>query len=134
MTSEPKPYEIAFLLKNESEEKIVSVLDEIKKYIENKNGRISEESRPQKRRLAYPIKKEHEAYFGYIKFFSKPEELKEVEEKIRHNRQILRHTLTLQSRYDARPRPIRRKIKRVPEKKAADLAEIDKKLEEILGK
>ena len=72
MTQEPKLYEIAYVFSGTSEEAArTAATEQIKKYIEEKNGRSFEESRQMRRRLAYPIGKNHEGFFGNIKFFLK---------------------------------------------------------------
>lgn len=132
MNSEPKLYEIYLVLKNESEESLANTIEEIKKYVETKNGRSLGESRLTKRRLAYPIGKEREGFFSNLKFFLKPGDLAELEEKLKKDSRIIRYLITRPSPRAETRAPLKR-IKRAPEKKAADLTEIDKKLEEILG-
>lgn len=130
---EPKLYELSCLLKNEAEEILREVFEKARKYIEEKNGRTFEEPHLAKRRFSYPIKKESEGYFAYFKFFLKPEEMLGLREILGHEKNILRYLLVNAVHSESRPRLMVRKIRKPVEKKAVDLAEIDKKLEEILG-
>lgn len=130
---EPKLYEIYYILKDMPDEELTGALEQVRKYIEEKSGRSLDESRLTKRRLSYPIYKHGEGVFGNMKFFLKPEDLQELSGKLNREEKLIRHMIT--AIHAPGPESIRkiRKIKRVPEKKATDMKEIDKKLEEILG-
>ncbi len=130
---EPKLYELAYLLRNEPEEALKPVTEKIREYIEKKNGRSFEEASLGRRRFSYPIHKENEGFFGHLKFFIKAEDLAGLEEILKREKNILRYLLTKIKRLETEVRPHLRKIRKPVEKKAVDLAEIDKKLEEILG-
>ena len=130
---EPKLYELAYLLRNEPEEALKPILEKIREYIEKKNGRSLEGVSLSRRRFSYPIRKENEGFFGHLKFFIKAEDLAELEEILKREKSILRYLLTKIKRLEAEVRPQVRIIRKPVEKKAVDLAEIDKKLEEILG-
>jgi len=132
MNLDTKLYEIAYVLKGEGEENAVNNLDSLKKYIEGRNGMNLEESRPQKRRLAYSLGKEREAFLGTIRCYLKPGDIKDLEDFLRHENNILRYLVTVSKRHADKPsRP--KKIRRIVEKSNSDIKEIDKKLEEILG-
>ena len=133
MNSEPKLYEISYVLKIDTEEALGNTLEQIRKYIEERSGRSLEERHMSKRRLAYPVGKNHEGFFGSIKFFLKPEDLGELESKLKSDKHFIRYIITIDNKYGAEPRGHVKKIRRVSEQKAADIQEIDKKLEEILG-
>ncbi|MBI2023863.1 30S ribosomal protein S6 [Candidatus Giovannonibacteria bacterium] len=133
MNSEPKLYEISLILKSDADESTGKVLENIKKTLETKNGRSADESRLTKKRLAYPINKWTEGSFISMKFFLKPEDLLDFSSVLNADKEIIRYMI-------ASPTPQKdhrgtgKKIKRVSaEKKNADMKEIDKKLEEILG-
>ena len=132
MQQEPKLYEISYVLKIDSDEGLTGTLEQIRKYIEEKSGRSLEESRLSKRRLAYPVGKNYEGVFGSMKFFLKPEDLSELESRLKRDQKFIRYMITIAKAYgfETKGHP---KIKRAPEIKAADVQEIDKKLEEILG-
>lgn len=133
MNSDTKLYEVSYVLKAENEEDAARNLDDLKKYIGEKNGMNLEESRPTKRRLAYPLGKVTEAFSGIIKFFLKPEDVKNIEEFLGREKNFLRYILTATTRHSEKPaKP--KKMRRITEKSASDIKEIDKRLEEILGK
>ena len=133
MTSEPKLYEISCLVRKESEAAAQELMEKLKNYIEEKNGRSMEEPRLTKKMLSYPIRRDTEAYSGGFRFFLRPEEVKTLEEIVKQDKNVLRYALFKSAIAAVPSRPLVRKTKRLAEKKTADIAEIDKKLEEILG-
>ena len=133
ISDQTRSYEIFYLIKAASEEEASQAFGHLRKYIEDENGIITEEGRLTKRRLSYLTKKESEAYTGYFKFLARPEVLSRLKEKTDETGNILRYILVKSSRKDSGRAPIS-KIRRAPEKKEAELTELDKKLEEILGK
>lgn len=138
MNSETKLYELSYLLVVESEEEIHSVNELARAYIENGKGMVLEAAKPSRRHLAYPIQKVSEAYFGYIKFYLPPAQVRALEERVAHEKGVLRFMIALSKRLEAMAtrRPKRELVRplKQEEKPAADIASIDKKLEEILGK
>jgi len=81
-----KKYEIAFLLKKEDS----SIISQILK----KGGfAILTESLLVKIRLAYPIKKESYAFFGYCHFEGEPANLKELRTEFKLNHDLLRYLI-----------------------------------------
>lgn len=132
MSTEPKLYEISLILKSENDESAGKILENLKKAIEDKNGRNADESRITKRRLAYPINKWTEGSYVSMKFFLKPEDLENLRENLAKEKGITRYMITAPSPLSESRKPSR-KLKRTSERKNADLGEIDKKLEEILG-
>ena len=131
---EPKLYEVYYVLKGGTEEELTNTIEQVRKYIEEKSGRSLEESRLIKRRLSYPIGKDSEGVFGSMKFFLKTDDLAELSEKLNREERLIRHMVTAVPAPGSESVRKAKKVKRVPEKKAADMQEIDKKLEEILGK
>lgn len=107
---------------------------------------IEDEGRIEKIRLSYPIKKQLEANLGSFKFILDPAKIDELNSKIKAENQILR-VLCLKT-----IKPPQRQISTKPfvapqtffatqtpkeikkEEPAISVEEIDKKLEEILGK
>lgn len=79
-----KEYEISYLVREEGDrQELVKLLNSYKAEILNE-GKIS------KITLAYPIKKEKSAYFGFFVFAVEPEMIKEVKEKLKLNNKVLR--------------------------------------------
>jgi len=135
MENEQKIYEIGYLLSPLiPEEKLDEEISVLRKTIEDKGGFIMSEARPKIQKLAYPIKKLESAYFGWIKFTADPSSLPEIK-----NPQIIRFLITEIIKETLTPPPakkiIRKKKTIIPEiKEGVKFEEIDKKLEELLGK
>lgn len=85
MLSDPKFYEIAFLVKNPEEEK--TVIDLINQY----KGKVIQKSPLKELKLAYPIKKHITAYFGCVQFELLPADIEKVSQSLKLNSQILRY-------------------------------------------
>ena len=128
----PHLHWLRYILKGESEEEAINNLDSLKKSVEENGGMNLEESRSFKRRLAYPLGKIREAFSGSIKFFLKPDAIKNLEEFLKRENNIIRYLITVSRRQTNKP-PQPKKIRRVAEISNSDIREIDKKLEEILG-
>lgn len=145
MEKELKKYEIDYLLSPAiSEEHILSHAAKITSVIEDAKGIIGRVEEPKKRKLSYEVRKEKNAYFGWITFQMAPGALPMAEKKIK-GLDLLRFMIlestgeniapqrlrTIPSRAAA-PHPIPRESEKMDEK--LDLEALDKKLEEILGK
>ncbi len=81
---EAKNYEIGFLLREEKDAKEIVVL------LESHGAVILNEAKFKRIHLAYPIKKEIAAYFGFIHFSASPSVIKSLNEKLKLNSKILR--------------------------------------------
>jgi small subunit ribosomal protein S6 len=129
-----KPYEISFLLRNEEDVAVV-----VKKLSEL-GAVIIKEGAVNYIRLAYPIKKEESAYFGYIHFSAEPEVVKRINGALKLESKVLRFLIVtppvgkmIQRRQDFR-REVARDIETpVATSKVEPLsnAELEEKLEEI---
>ncbi|PIU98642.1 hypothetical protein COS61_00280 [Candidatus Wolfebacteria bacterium CG03_land_8_20_14_0_80_40_12] len=144
MDKELKKYEIGFLIKVEEDKK------ELLKILNNYQALIAEEGRVSKINLAYPIKKENFAYFGYLYFSCDPEKIKELRNELKGLSKILRFIIIsrlVSAKKDEvkirtgasqevprQPAPSREAVKTVKAPKAETLSneELEKKLEEIL--
>ncbi len=146
MDSEKQLYEVAYLITPSfTEEEAQNFHQTIKNEVQSLGGLIDEEGGVAKRRLSYAIKKMREAYLASCRFHLDPQKIKTLETKmevptilrfimIKTKRLPQRHistrpfkaTLSPENTVDASLTP-----KETP---AANIAEIDKKLEEILGK
>ncbi|MCX6731415.1 MAG: 30S ribosomal protein S6 [Candidatus Parcubacteria bacterium] len=135
METEQKMYEIGYLLSPLiPEEKLDEEIGSLRKLIEDKKGFILNEGRPKMQKLAYPIKKLETAYFGWIKFTADPSSLPEIKSP-----QIIRFLITEVIKTPPAKKIIKKK-KTLPAgvisgiKEGIKFEEIDKKLEELLGK
>src|SRR3989338_6787452 len=120
MSQDTKLYEFSYLLTPETEEN-ASLQESFRKKIEDKKGIILEESPRRKLNLAYSIKTKREAVFGHIKFMARSEILKELADELKKEKPA-------GGRPTATPSAAGEK-----KKDPADIATIDKRLEEILG-
>lgn len=150
MDSNPKNYELAYLLSPALPEgEALGYAGKLTGVIEDEKGVIRHIETPKKRRLAYSIKKEGTAYFGWTTFAIAPAAIGQIEKKVKEAPQLLRHLIVEEEIETRRPflRPITprpmsgmsaapRAIPREEEKpeEKLDLEALDKKLEEILGK
>jgi ribosomal protein S6 len=147
MTKDSQLYEIGHLLKASSPEEAEEKNQEIKKIIEDNKGIILEQGQPDQQRLAYPIEKLEEAYFGWLQFSTNPDEIQKIKKEIEKNKAILRYSIISIKKVGVqKPRIIKprreyikketeEKRKAVPKKQEEIVKseEIDKQLEEILG-
>lgn len=138
MEKETKMYEIGYLLSPLiSEENLDEEISALRKLIEDKQGFIMNENRARSQNLAYPVKGFNSAYFGWIKFAVSPEVLPEI--KISGDK-IIRFLIIKTIKETAVPRLIKKIVKkkisfeRPKEKLGIKPEEIDKKIEELLGK
>jgi len=144
MDSQPKNYELAYLLSPSiAEEEVLTHVGKINALTEESEGTIRRAEEPKKRKLAYPIKKESWAYFGWTTFSLLPETIITLDKKLKENKLILRYLVSEeeietrpQSLRIMQPRPLssRRVAPRQKPAEKLDLEALDKKLEEILGK
>lgn len=149
-----KTYEIAFWLKadaavgsptlgrgKDSEEKPAEEsLDFLTQTIGGLGGEVLKTVRPVKKKLAYPLKRETESYFGTVLAKLSPEAAKNMPQNLKHHGEILRLAI-FEAKKEKAPRAIPRifsrrtkfSVAREEKKSETALEELDKKLEEILG-
>lgn len=131
-----KEYEISFLVRQEGEAK--EVVSALKRH----GAEVSYEAPLNKIRLAYPIKRETSAYFGYVWFFAMPEAIAQVEHDLRLNKEVLRFLVvtdivkkTAPEKREMREAPKSAPLAPVaalPKEKELTNEDLEKKLEEIL--
>jgi len=133
-----KSYELTYLISPDlSEEELKIFLEKIDSFLEEEGGKSEGLKLPIKKRLAYPIKKKNEGYFGILNFYLSPEKLENFEKKLKKVPEILRYLLLrkglLKKIEIPRIRP-KAKAPKVKKEKKVELEKIEEKLEEILGK
>lgn len=148
MALESKNYELAYLLSPSIlEEEVLTLTGELSTLVESAKGLIRHNEAPKKIKLFYSIKKEDNAYFGWITFNFTGDDIESLNKKLKGISQILRYLL-VEEEIEKRPAFIRpfmplktvpRKVRAVPRPEVEtveklDLEALDKKLEEILGK
>ena len=134
--SDKKAYEVSFLL--ESEDKI----DDVKRLFAQHGVDITEESPQKKINLAYEIKRMSQAFFGTLRVFSWPQNIKLLEKDLRGNKNVLRSlivSLPSEKRDGGQDlkkpaMPVRRQsiFQRESRSKPLSNEAIEKKIEEIL--
>lgn len=151
MERESKIYEIGYLLTPLiPEERINEEISVLRGLIEGNHGFIINEEGAKMQRLAYTIKKPNagsfdSAYFGWIKFMAASDSAPEIKKSFDKNQNVVRFLITEITKEEAlrklptgkfirkkKPlaaRPIEPKIKT-----EIKTEEIDKKLEELIGK
>lgn len=81
---ELKTYEISFLTDDTSQaDKILDILNQF-------NAEIILEKKPEKINLAYPIKHQNQAFFGFFDFKVCPENIVKIDKILRQNKYLLR--------------------------------------------
>lgn len=140
-------YELSFWFSSRLDEKeIGQKFDNLLKQLKDFGALIIFSELPQLKQLAYPVKKENNAYFGYIQFKFPKGSLFSLEEKLRLDNDILRFMIfriepkekqQVSSQFSKKP--ILKKQKSEEEKKEEktqekeiSLEELDEKLNEIL--
>ena len=143
-----KNYELAYLLPPSiAEGEVLVYANKLSMTIEEVMGIAKRAEIPRMRQLAYPIKKQNKAYFGWITFRMDPAVASDLDKKLRSSN-LLRYMLLQRDEIELSPRPIFREkviqnttpaVSEPPreqenKEQELDLEALDKKLEEILGK
>lgn len=135
-----KSYELTFLISgNLSEEEAKQFQDKVTSLIQTEGGILADRGTILKKKLAYPIKKQIQVFLAILTFQLEPIKLFPLEKKLKLENQILRYLILIKR--PVKEMPVRRKkvseIAPLIEKKKrekTELKDIEKKLEEILGK
>jgi len=131
-----KLYELTYLISPElSESELKSLNEKINSLIQKEKGVLSGVKMPMKKKLAYPIKKQREAFLINLSFYFQAEKLGSLEKELKSEKKILRYLILARPKSKiakVRKRPAK-VIPKIPAKeKKVELKEIEKKLEEIL--
>ena len=83
-TTQLRPYEISYLIRNEEDLKgVVDLLTE-------HGATVIDEGQVRKLSFAYPVKRVTDGYFGFLKATLSPEEVKKLENAARTSQTVLR--------------------------------------------
>src|SRR3989338_7953569 len=86
-----KNYEIAYLLSLlVPENEVATYAGKLTSLIGDQGGVVKRVEEPKARRLAYPVKKERSAYFGYTTFVMAKEAINDLKKKLAFETKILR--------------------------------------------
>lgn len=127
-----KYYELTYLVSSDlSEPEVKDTQQRLNSFIQEKGGILDSSILPEKINLSYQIKKRGQAFLISQSFYLKPEEIKNLENKIRTENNIFRFLIFSKKKFKEEKIPRRRIIKK--SEKKAELKDIEQKLEEILG-
>ena len=103
-------YETVLIVKPQlSDEEVTKAVDAVKTVITKAGGEVLAEDKWGRRRLAYPIRKEREGFYSYLKFNAPSTILQSLNQHFRVTEDVMRHlTVTVQDR-PSKPRKIRKK-------------------------
>lgn len=136
-------YELTYII-NPLLEKIDTdaMTEKISGFIGGLGGEIKKEALSEKKKLAYPIKKQLYGYYVSVKFSLEKEKIEELEKQLKLGNDILRFLIVTQKEISARhlktkiakPKKIAPAgtIKAEPKVEKVQIEELDKKLEELL--
>ena len=144
-------YELSFWFSSRlNDEEIEKKFDNLLKQLEKLGALIIFSQSPQLKQLAYSVKKERNAYFGYIQFELSKDSLVHLEEDLKLNDDIIRFMILSVKPKEKQKAPsitfrkpvfkeqkskTEEETKKEPQKeKIISLEELDKKLNEILEK
>jgi len=131
-----KNYEITHLISSEiPEEEVKQAQSRLVSLIQSEGGLVLEEKIPFRKKLAYPVRKQSQAYLSFLVFQMEPEKLKDLEKKIKEISQILRYLLLIKLPKKERKTSVfakKPKTLKSEKEKKVDIEEIGKKLDEIL--
>jgi len=144
-------YELSFWFSSRlNDEEIEKKFDNLLKQLEKLGALIIFSQSPQLKQLAYSVKKERNAYFGYIQFEFSKDSLVHLEEDLKLNDDIIRFMILSVKPKEKQKAPsitfrkpafkeqkskTEEETKKEPQKeKIISLEELDKKLNEILEK
>lgn len=123
-------YQLTYLISPDlSKEKLRSLVEKINSLIQEEGGILADSEGPRKEELVFEIDKKKSAFLAGIDFYLRPEKIESLEKKIKAEEKILRY-LILAKKVE-KPKVIERKKKIKKEK--VEIAEIEKKLKEILN-
>jgi small subunit ribosomal protein S6 len=148
MEKNQETYEIGYLLTPLiPEDKLDDNVSNLRKFIEDKHGLILMEGRPKAQKLAYSIKSFDSAHFGWVKFMANSEIINDISASFEKNDNVLRFLVVKPAKeagvVKSRDKKLsaRKKIVGIrgmegaaEKKEEVKSEEIDKKLEELLGK
>ncbi|MBC7074188.1 30S ribosomal protein S6 [Candidatus Parcubacteria bacterium] len=127
-------YELAYLISSKlNQTEIEDLQKKVISILRKEGGVLDEENPTLKRTLAYPIKKETEAFLVSLTFFLDPQKVTSVKKEIEKEGAILRY-LIFQKKA---PKETKSKLvlpkEKITKPKKVELEKLEEKLEEILG-
>lgn len=148
---ESRNYEFAYHITTVMDEaKVPAIQQEVEALIAKRGGFITFSQQPERKKLSYPIKHQHQSFFAWVQFAAHDGELlPELDEWARLHPEVLRHVvLKLESESDKRAikqaEHLERKAakaakegsavkKTTAETPATDKGKMEKELEDVIG-
>lgn len=133
-----KYYELTYIaLPDLSEEELNNLCQKVNGFISKESGLLDVAEKPIKKTLGYPVKKQGEAFLISVYFRVAPENIKNIEKKIKETNQILRYIILTKKEPQKMERMAEKRIRKPKYKteggkEKIELKELDKKIEEIL--
>jgi ribosomal protein S6 len=122
-------YQLTYLISPDlSKEELKSLTEKINSLIQEEGGILANSEKPERKDLAFEIKKKNSAFLAGINFYLKPEKIEKLEKKIKSEEKILSHLILTKKAKKPKIAERKRKIKR----EKVEISEIEKKLKEIL--
>ena len=128
-------YEMAYLLSPEvSEENLDLETTELQKIIRESGGEVIESGNPKKRWLSYEVKKQRQAYFGFILFKIQSEGIGKIKSVLSLHKKIMRFLIVNYSEIELKNvSDANKNIDINSELKSTNGQSFEKKLESILN-
>lgn len=142
-SSENQRYETLCIISNKySEEEVKPIVEKIKKFITDNQGKISHEENWGKKRLAYPIKGFGYGYYNLFEFEVDGASVGKIDRNLKLMAEVIRHQTVRKEVSAKKPRlvmpktrPAAKPLKEeapAKERPKTDLKDLDEKLDKIL--
>ncbi len=138
-----KSYQLTYIVSSEvPSDSMETIKKELETFVQEQEGVILAAEKTTPQILAYPVKKRSSGYFITLEFQSPEDKIKGLEEKIKKEKNVLRHAILVKkASKPKKPRRTRKPIDQAAIAKAApdkaksnvELKDIDTKLDEMLG-
>ncbi|MAF13621.1 MAG: 30S ribosomal protein S6 [Parcubacteria group bacterium] len=87
-------YEIFYLVPaSYTEEELIPIKDKVKELITKADGEIKAEDNFGKKKLAYPVNKNHQGYYLLYEFNIDGEKIKDLDQNLKLTNEVLRHVI-----------------------------------------
>ncbi|MBX4200905.1 30S ribosomal protein S6 [Candidatus Parcubacteria bacterium] len=138
-----KSYQLTYIVSSEvPSDSMETVKKDIETFVQEHEGVILSAEKTTPQMLAYPVNKRSSGYFITLEFQSPEDKIKELGEKIKKEKNVLRHAILVKKpSKPKKPRRTRKPMDQATAPKAApdkgksnvEAKDLDKKLDEILS-
>ncbi|MEA3273556.1 MAG: 30S ribosomal protein S6 [Patescibacteria group bacterium] len=115
-------YELIYIISIDDFEKIDSIREEVRQVIKDNGGEIVKESEPQKRKLAYPIKRKKSGAYLISRVLIEKDQIKQIKQQLEIKENILRHMFVLAENLPDSEKEEKAKIAKQEKKEVAGMA------------